>query len=154
MGVIMGVLLKMVVWSVICNGCAQDLSQLVLVVADGRLHEKDALRARVRELASKPGVCVVFIAIDAPPAPNPDATTATTTAAPPSAASAGSASASLLDMQAVSFQGGKPVFKRYMDDFPFPYYVLLRDIAALPRTLADLLRQWFELSAAGGMLSG
>jgi midasin len=51
-------------------------------------------------------------------------------------------------MQAVTFQGGKPVFSRYMDDFPWPYYVLLRDIAALPHTLADLLRQWFELSTS------
>lgn len=49
----------------------------------------------------------------------------------------------------MTFQGGKPVFRRYLDDFPFPYYVLLRDISALPRTLADLLRQWFELSSAG-----
>ncbi len=55
---------------------------------------------------------------------------------------------SLLDMQTVSFVGGKPVFRKYMDDFPFPYYVLLRDIGALPRTLADMLRQWFEMSAS------
>ena len=38
---------------------------------------------------------------------------------------------------------------RYLDGFPFPFYILLRDIASLPRTLADLLRQWFELSAGG-----
>ncbi|GFH30001.1 VWFA domain-containing protein, partial [Haematococcus lacustris] len=44
----------------------QDLAQLVLIVADGRLHEKDGLRARVRELAAKRGVCLVFIAIDSP----------------------------------------------------------------------------------------
>ncbi|KAI7985390.1 Midasin [Camellia lanceoleosa] len=28
---------------------------------------------------------------------------------------------------------------------PFSFYIVLRDIEALPRTLADLLRQWFEL---------
>ncbi|CDY12619.1 BnaA02g12870D [Brassica napus] len=33
----------------------------------------------------------------------------------------------------------------YMDSFPFPYYIVLRDIEALPRTLGDVLRQWFEL---------
>jgi hypothetical protein len=55
---------------------------------------------------------------------------------------------SLLDMQSVSFVNGKPVFRKYMDDFPFPYYVLVRDIGALPRTLADMLRQWFEMSAS------
>lgn len=57
--------------------------------------------------------------------------------------------ASLLDMQAVSFAGGQPSFSQYLDSFPFPFYILLRDLAALPATLASLLRQWFELSAAG-----
>lgn len=107
----------------------------------------------------------------------------------------------LLWPQTVSFVSGKPVFAKYMDSFPFPFYIVLRDTgewmeeswepgtvcgaeqsylthacamctaqvfrsrhhkcstcvanvtsvpsrlaAALPRTLADLLRQWFELS--------
>ena len=50
-------------------------------------------------------------------------------------------------VQTVSFVGGKPVFAKYMDSFPFPFYIVLRDTAALPRTLADLIRQWFELSS-------
>lgn len=50
-------------------------------------------------------------------------------------------------IQTVSFVGGKPVFAKYMDSFPFPFYIVLRETAALPRTLADLLRQWFELSS-------
>ena len=49
--------------------------------------------------------------------------------------------------QTVSFVGGRPVFSKYMDSFPFPFYIVLRDTAALPRTLADLIRQWFELSS-------
>ena len=53
---------------------------------------------------------------------------------------------SLLDTQMVSFVDGKPAFTRYIDTFPFPFYIVLRDIAALPATLSDLLRQWFELS--------
>ncbi len=139
----------------------QDLAQLVLVVADGRLHEKDALRARVRELAAKRGVCLAFIAIDSPAAlltqqqqqqqqqQQGEAGAAPSAGPAGASASGGGGSSSLLDMQAVTFQGGKPMFRRYLDDFPWPYYVLLRDVAALPRTLADLLRQWFELSAAG-----
>lgn len=54
-------------------------------------------------------------------------------------------------MQSVKFVDGKPVFERYMDTFPFPYYIVLRDIAALPMTLADLLRQWFELNASSSI---
>ena len=99
-----------------------SLHQLVLIIADGRFHEKEALRRAVRAAADKPGVLYGFIVLD-------------------------SADNSLLDMQTVSFVGGKPVFNKYMDTFPFPFYIVLRDIASLPRTLADLLRQWFEISS-------
>lgn len=100
---------------------AGTLHQLVLVIADGRFHEKESLKRAVREAASKPGVLYAFIVLD-------------------------NAANSILDMQTVNFVNGQPVFTKYMDSFPFPFYIVLRDIAALPRTLADLLRQWFELS--------
>jgi len=40
-------------------------------------------------------------------------------------------------------EGEKRVLKftKYLDSFPFPYYIVLKNIDALPRTLADLLRQ-------------
>lgn len=44
-------------------------------------------------------------------------------------------------MQEATFQGANIKFSKYLDSFPFPYYILLRNIEALPRTLADLLRQ-------------
>ena len=56
---------------------------------------------------------------------------------------------SLLEMRSIQFGGGKPVFHQYLDSFPFPYYVLLREVDQLPQTLCDLLKQWFELTAAG-----
>jgi len=36
----------------------------------------------------------------------------------------------------------------YMECFPFPFYVVIRDVASLPMTLSDALRQWFELVTA------
>lgn len=33
----------------------------------------------------------------------------------------------------------------YMDTFPFPYYMIVRDLNQLPLVLSDGLRQWFEL---------
>ena len=77
-----------------------------------------------QEASARPGVLLAFIILDNP-------------------------AASLLDMKAVSFANGQPSFTQYLDTFPFPFYILLRDLAALPATLASLLRQWFELSAAG-----
>ncbi|KAA3678765.1 midasin [Paragonimus westermani] len=38
----------------------------------------------------------------------------------------------------------------YMDTFPLPFYVVLRDATALPNLLSDALRQWFELEASFG----
>lgn len=39
---------------------------------------------------------------------------------------------------------GKMVTQSYMDGYPFPYYVIIRDVRSLPEALADALRQWFE----------
>nr|KAG5703289.1 hypothetical protein BaRGS_025531 [Batillaria attramentaria] len=44
-----------------------------------------------------------------------------------------------------------PEIRSYMEDFPFPFYVILRDINALPQILSDALRQWFELVTASTM---
>ena len=53
---------------------------------------------------------------------------------------------SVLDIRVPIFRPGKlPEIKSYMEQFPFPFYIILRDINALPVTLSDALRQWFEL---------
>ena len=40
---------------------------------------------------------------------------------------------------------GGLMFEGYLDNFPFPYYLVLRQIEQLPHVLADALRQWFEI---------
>ncbi len=52
---------------------------------------------------------------------------------------------SILDYKTVSYPNGKLTLAPYLDSFPFPYYVVLRNIQTLPDILADALRQWFEL---------
>lgn len=54
-------------------------------------------------------------------------------------------SKSILDMQLVEFKGGEVVRKGYMEDFPFPYYLIVREMERLPEIIADSMRQWFEL---------
>lgn len=45
-----------------------------------------------------------------------------------------------------TFKGDKLVgMQSYIDNFPFPFYLILRDINKLPGVLSDALRQWFEL---------
>lgn len=54
---------------------------------------------------------------------------------------------SILDIKIPIFKsgGGLPEIISYIDEFPFPFYLILRDINALPTVLCDALRQWFEL---------
>ncbi|XP_051115352.1 midasin [Andrographis paniculata] len=95
------------------------LEQLVLIIADGRFNEKEKLKRRVRNLLSKKRM-VAFILLDSP-------------------------DESIVDFMEATVHGSDIKFSKYLDSFPFPYYVVLKNIEALPRTLGDLLRQWFEL---------
>ena len=104
------------------RGGHEQLQQLCLIIADGRFHEKEALRRQMRDMSAKRGLLVAFIVLDNP-------------------------KSSMLDMQSVSFASGKPVFTKYLDTFPFPYYTLVQDINRLPAVISDLLRQWFEITA-------
>uniref|UniRef100_A0A7S2RV69 VWFA domain-containing protein n=1 Tax=Mucochytrium quahogii TaxID=96639 RepID=A0A7S2RV69_9STRA len=52
---------------------------------------------------------------------------------------------SILSTRQVSFVKGKVKMNAYLDDYPFPLYVILKEMQALPEVLADGLRQWFEL---------
>ncbi|PIN24695.1 hypothetical protein CDL12_02577 [Handroanthus impetiginosus] len=95
------------------------LQQLVLIIADGRFNEKEKLKRYVRDILSKKRM-VAFLLLDSP-------------------------NESIMDFMEATVQGRDIKFTKYLDTFPFPYYVVLKNIEALPRTLADLLRQWFEL---------
>lgn len=52
---------------------------------------------------------------------------------------------SVLDIRIPIFEDTKVRFQSYMDNFPFPFYIILRDINTLPGVLSDALRQWFEV---------
>ena len=104
------------------------IQQLVIILADGRFHEKDDLKKVAMDVTSKPGVMYAFIILDSP-------------------------QNSILDMQSVSFGGdGKPVFNKYIDSFPFPLYTVVQDIHHLPKALSHLLRQWIEFTSSSSSL--
>uniref|UniRef100_A0A3Q4MRM4 Midasin n=1 Tax=Neolamprologus brichardi TaxID=32507 RepID=A0A3Q4MRM4_NEOBR len=103
-----------------------ETAQLLVIVSDGRglfLEGKERVMAAVRAARSA-GIFIIFMVLD-----NPNSRD------------------SILDIKVPIFKGpGElPEIHSYMDEFPFPFYVILRDINALPATLSDALRQWFEL---------
>uniref|UniRef100_A0A3Q3KQB7 Midasin n=1 Tax=Mastacembelus armatus TaxID=205130 RepID=A0A3Q3KQB7_9TELE len=106
-----------------------NTAQLLVIVSDGRglfLEGKERVTAAIRA-ASSANVFVIFVVLD-----NPNSRD------------------SILDIKVPIFkgQGELPEIRSYMEEFPFPFYVILRDVNALPETLSDALRQWFELITA------
>ncbi|XP_038203305.1 midasin isoform X1 [Arvicola amphibius] len=106
-----------------------EIAQLLLIVSDGRglfLEGKDRVLAAV-QAAQNTNIFVIFVVLD-----NPNSRD------------------SILDIKVPIFKGPgeMPEIRSYMEEFPFPFYIILRDVNALPETLSDALRQWFELVTA------
>ena len=105
--------------------------QLVFMISDGRI-ERDSrskLRRLIRQMAEK-NMLMVMIIVEGE-----------------EKGSSSKANDSILNMKEVSFVNGKPKIKHFIEDYPFPYYLVVGDLAALPEILGDCLRQWFEMLA-------
>lgn len=120
---------------------AADLWQLQLIISDGVCEEHEAIRRLVRR-AQEERIIIVFVIVD------------------------DGKGESILDMSQAIFEpdgdavgpggeksgagtdgaggaGTKLRIKRYLDDFPFAYYLVVREVRELPGVLAKALRQWF-----------
>ncbi len=117
-----------------------DLWQLEIIISDGICQDHAKLRSLLRRAAEQ-RVMLVFVVIDSlQPAPSASGTSTPTAAA---------ARSSILDMTNASYYtdtNGRLQLKmeRYMDTFPFDYYVVVREVEALPEVLSATLRQWVE----------
>ena len=107
-----------------------DLWRLELIISDGVCEDHEGIRRLVRQ-AQEEWIMIVFVIVDA------------------------LRGESIMDMsQAVfeSVEGGesKLRIKRYLDGFPFGYYLVVGDVGELPAVLATALRQWFAEVAETG----
>ena len=105
--------------------------QLMFLISDGRI-ERDSratLRKLMREMMER-NVLLAMIIVE-----------------PVDEKRKGKRTDSIVNMKEVSFEKGKPIVKRFIEDYPFPYYMILDDMQALPEVLGDALRQWFEMLA-------
>lgn len=106
-------------------GNGSNICQLLLIVSDGRginSTGNEHLQRAILKLKEM-SIFSVFLVID-----NPEH------------------NSSILDIQLPVFESsGKVTMKSYIEQFPFPYYVILRDINSLPSILGEALRQWFEM---------
>jgi midasin len=113
------------------SSSAPDLWQLQVIISDGVCQDHQRLRTLLRR-ALEERVMIVFVIVDS----------LHRSQSTPQAAGA----SSILSMQTVEYKevnGSMQLeMQRYLDTFPFEFYVVLRDVEALPGVLADTLRQW------------
>lgn len=120
---------------------AADLWQLEIVISDGVCQADDfeRLRALLRR-ANEERVMIVFVIVDS----------LQQRANSSSSRNRSAAEISLLSMQSISYEVDSVTgrldmrMERYMDQFPFSHYIILREAEALPEVLATTLRQWAE----------
>ncbi|KAL9936347.1 hypothetical protein V8E36_004415 [Tilletia maclaganii] len=136
------------------SSTAAELWQLQIIVSDGVCQDHAKLRTLLRR-TSEQRIMLVFVVVDALHQPTTTTTGSTTTTQQqqqPASSTAGEPPPtrnSILTMQQVSYaldaQGKLDMkLERYLDTFPFEYYVVVRDVEALPDVLAETLRQWAE----------
>ena len=120
------------------SSSAADLWQLQIIVSDGMCQDHEKLRTILRK-AEEQRVMVVFIILDSLQFATSQATTGTTQTMDHQ---------SILSMDKAEFKdvNGKMELqlRKYLDSFPFEYYVVLRNVEALPDVLAGTLKQFFE----------
>lgn len=129
------------------SNSAPDLWQLQIIISDGVCQDHARLRTLLRR-ALEERVMIVFLIVDqlgaepgSAPAPAPASAPASGAPTP-----VPQNKPSILSMQTVNYTNVNGEMKlemqRYLDTFPFEFYVVLRDVEALPSVLADTLRQW------------
>ena len=103
-----------------------DLWQLEIVLSDGVCEDHETIRKLVRK-ARNERIMLVFVIIDKI-----------------------NSNESILDMSQASYEfdtrtGGMNLnVQKYLDTFPFEFYVVVRDINELPNMLCSILRQYFS----------
>ena len=121
------------------SATAADLWQLEIIISDGICQDHEKLRTILRR-AQEQRVMVVFIILDS--------LHSHVASGPSTDAPATQNQNSILSMNQVAYKdvNGRMelTVSRYLDSFPFEYYVVVRDVEALPEVLAGTLRQFFE----------
>ena len=115
------------------SSSSTELWQLLLIMSDGLCEDHDEIRRLVRQ-AQEERIMIVFVIVD------------------------GVRGESIVNMSQAIFEddtngegGQKLKIKRYLEGFPFMYYLVVGDVKELPGVLATALRQWFsEVVGQGG----
>ncbi|KAF2725998.1 P-loop containing nucleoside triphosphate hydrolase protein [Polychaeton citri CBS 116435] len=121
-------------------GAASELWQLQLIISDGVCEDHSSIRQLVRQ-ANEERIMIVFVIVDSmSQLQNPSSDAVSGPSSMPRQ--------SILDLQTAEFtkdaEGEMQLnMVKYLDTFPFNYYLIVRDVQELPGVLAGALKQWF-----------
>lgn len=119
------------------SSSSSDLWQLEITISDGICQDHDELRAIMRK-AEEEHILIVFIVLDAQ--------------SEGSSGDSARVQKSTVNMNQAMYRSvdGRLELhmQRYLDSFPFEFFVILKNVEALPDVLADTLRQFFERISA------
>ncbi len=110
-----------------------DLWQLQLIISDGIYEDHELIRRLVRQ-ALEERIMIVFVIVDSNSVRGNSIMDLTQAAFEPEEAESGSSGGGETKLR----------MKRYLDGFPFPYYVVVREVGDLPGVLATALKGWFR----------
>jgi midasin len=119
-------------------GSSSELWQLQLIISDGVCENHPSIRQLVRE-AHEERIMIVFVVVDS----------ASQNTGASGGGNAPGKGQSIVDLQRAEFvkdANGESQLNmvKYLDTFPFRYYLIVRDVQELPGVLAGALRQWFS----------
>lgn len=125
------------------SSTSADIWQLELIISDGICQDHEKLRTLLRKAAEQ-RVMIVFLIVDSLHRTDTQPAGFAAPAEPST-----KAKNSILNMKTAKYEVGSNgamelTMETYLDTFPFEYYVVLRDVEALPEVLSDTLRQWME----------
>ncbi|ODV63681.1 AAA family ATPase midasin [Ascoidea rubescens DSM 1968] len=107
----------------------QELWQLQIIISDGVCEDHESIQRMVRRCKEEK-IMVVFVIIDS------------------RSSDSSSGKESILEMSQVRYvmNNGTTSLKinKYLDSFPFEFYVVVRNISELPEMLSIILRQYFS----------
>ncbi|KAL9073027.1 MAG: hypothetical protein Q9157_004900 [Trypethelium eluteriae] len=108
------------------SGSSSELWQLQIIISDGVCDDHLGIKRLVRK-AQEERIMILFVIVDA---------------------AAKGKNEGIMELQKADFvpdeKGEMKVeLRRYLDTFPFQYYLIVRDVVELPGVLAGALRQWF-----------
>ena len=124
---------------------ADELWQLMLIISDGHCSDHDAIQRLVRQ-AKRERIMIVFVILDNMLSLSPR----TAVGGGEGAAETEPAGNSILDLKEAVFEVDpekegemRVVTRRYLEHFPFEYYLVVTDVRDLPGVLARCLKGWF-----------